>query len=151
MAQSVVGTWTAVYNVLAAMFPPPVLVSMGDPGSYQPDVIVAVMGGRYVYETPVMTPARPRERICEVEVIFSVYQPGGDPSQSGAWTLVQTMVDQFDAYFKTAGNETLGGACRNARPTVGQVAFANTRDPESANQTGSTAEVTVTVTAWVRR
>jgi hypothetical protein len=151
MAQSVTAVWQNVYAVCQSLFPVPTLVSFGDPGAYQPDVIVAVMGGRIPVGRPTAAPTRPRDKTCEVNVIISVYVPGSDgASQTSAWTIAQTMSDQLEGYFRTSPNETLSGACREAWVSETAPSFTNVRDPESGNQTGSVAEINVIITAAVR-
>ena len=40
MPQSVTAVWSNLYAVCQTLFPSPVFVSFGDPGAYQPDIIV---------------------------------------------------------------------------------------------------------------
>lgn len=157
MPQSVTNVWANLYaacqTLYAATFDTaghPALVNFGDPGSYQPDIIVAVMGGTVPVTRPTMGAGRSREEPCAVDVIISVYVPGGDPSQLAALITAQTMADQLKTYLRTSPNETLSGACRDSWVSNSVIALANVRDATSGNQTGSAAEVTVTVTAAVR-
>ena len=150
MAQSVTAVWANLYAVCQSLYPPPVLVSFGDPGTYQPDVIVAVMGGAATVGQPVMTPTRPQEFVVTTEIIFSVFAPGGDPTQQASSTAAWVMHDQLVAWLRTSPNETLSGACRSAFVTAETVVFSNAFDPVSNNQTGCVTELTATVTAHVR-
>jgi hypothetical protein len=151
MPQSVTAVWSNLYTACQGLFPAPTLVSFGDPGAYQPDVIVAVMGGKIPVARPTMGTNRSREKTCDVEVMISVYIPGDNQqSQVAAWTAAQAMSDQLEAYFRTAGNETLSGACREAYVSDTVVDLSNIRDADSGNQSGSIAEITATVTAYVR-
>jgi hypothetical protein len=150
MAQSVTAVWTNLYAVCQSLFPPPVLVSFGDPGAYQPDVIVAVMGGQIPVARPTMGTNRSREKTVTMDVIISVFVAGGDPSQTSAWTTAQAMSDLLEAYFRTSPNETLSGACREAWVTNTAPVFSNARDAATGNQTGSICDITVTITAAVR-
>jgi hypothetical protein len=127
-----------------------VLVSFGDPGSYQPDVIVAVMGGTVPIDRPTMGTGRSREKTVTVNVVISVYVPGGDAAAPAAWITAQSMADQLEAYFRTSPNEQLSGACRDAWVSSTTPTFAKVVDPTSNNVTGATADVAVAITAHVR-
>lgn len=157
MPQSVTGVWSNLYAVCQTLYAStvdtaghPVLVNFGDPGAYQPDIIVAVMGGTVPVTRPTMGAGRSREEPVAVDVIISAYVPGTEPSQLAAFITAQTMADQLKTYLRTSPNETLSGACRDSWVSNSVIALANIRDETSGNQTGSVAEITVTVTAAVR-
>jgi hypothetical protein len=90
------------------------LVCYGDPGNYQPDVIISLGALTTISTTPVMTPTRVREEASELTVTWSVFRAGDETQQVVALTLAYLYRDRFADYFKTKPNETLGGTCRNA-------------------------------------
>jgi hypothetical protein len=151
MAQSVAAVWANLTTACQTLFPSPALVTFGDPGNYQPDAIVAIMGGKMPVTRPTGGPNRSRDKVCEVTIVISVYVPGSDQaSQVTAFANAQAMSDQLEAYFRVQGNETLFGACRDAFVSDTSWAPTNVRDADSGNQTGSTADITAIVTAYVR-
>jgi hypothetical protein len=159
MAQSVKGTidglFTAMTTLLAAqtgVSGDPVLVSYGMPGDYQPGAIVAIaMDVRQPKTRPTMGTGRSRETAAEIDVVVSVYVGGGDEVQQTATDKCVDLCDLIEAYSRTAGNETLGGACRdswvsNISGPTPSAAF----DPTSGAVMGRIAEATVTYTAFIR-
>lgn len=160
MAQSVKGTIDALYSTAKSTIfngqtgvdGSPVLVSLGPPSTYQPQVIVAVATDvRQPKDRPTMGPGRSRETRAEIDVVVSVYVPGGDEVQQTAIDKCIDMCDLLEAYTRTAGNETLGGVCRDhfvsniTGPTP--AVFV---DPSNGSPMGRVAEATVTVTAFIR-
>ncbi len=140
----------AVVNVLKTLYPAPTLTSYGDPGVYQPNEIVAVMGMKMQISLPVGSTARTREETTEVEVVFSVFASGGDPAQRAATERAFALLAPFTDYFKTKPNETLSGACRNAWVSSYNLVETNAQDPASGANTGQVAEITAVVTAHTR-
>lgn len=149
MTQSVVGVYNNLLTVCTTLYPAPVLVTLGDPGNYQPDIIVAIVGGQTPVARPTMGTGRSREKTCAVEVVISVYVPGGDPSQQSALVIAEAMADALEAYLRVAGQETLGGSCREAWVTNNVLAMSNVVSGDGI-QTGTAAEITVTVQASIR-
>ena len=137
-------------SALTGMFPAPVLVSYGPPGSYQPDVIVAVMDARSGVERPVMGPARPKEETSDIDVVFSVWRAGTESVQQAATEQAFTMLKTFTDWFKTAPNESLSGACRDSWVSSYDLQESASLDPQSGAPTGRIAEVTATVTIKAR-
>lgn len=155
MAQSVIGVRTALYAACQTLFAADdVLVSYGDPGNYQPDVLVAVMQSRGGITSPVMTPRRPREKALETDVQISVYQAGGEEAQIAADTRAWALADQLEAFFQTDPNEKLGGACRWCFVTNVQhdpsIAWEDAGDGLPPVPAGRVADIVCTTTAFVR-
>lgn len=164
MVQSIQGTLTALHAVCRdTIFAnqtgadgAKVLVSMGDPGQYQAATIVAVgVDIRLPITRPTAGTGRSREQAAEIDVVISVYVPGGEEAQATANNAALTLQGLLETHFRTKPNEELGGACREAFPSnahlVPSVAFQTFDDPQVAPVvTGRIAENTVTVTAHIR-
>jgi hypothetical protein len=158
MAQSITGTWDALYAATQNLFPASAnnstLVSPGDPGDYQPDIIIAVMGIRAPVTQPTMGTNRSRDERIEIDVVVSAYVHGGpeaqQPANQAAWAASDTIV----AYFRTSPNEKLGGACYNSfvsnRVLTPAIAWEHVDGFDDPVPSGRTADVAVTVTAWIR-
>lgn len=136
-------------SVLGGLFPAPVLVSYGNPGSYQPDVIVGVHDVRVKITRPTMSTARPREEAAEIDVRFSVYVAMGDTAQQQATETAVGMLTTFSNYFKTRPNETLGGTCREAWVSSYELTEDVAVDPEM-NVAGRLAEIVAVVSFATR-
>lgn len=157
MASSVPAVRAAVITVLTGMFAPPTVISYGAAGSNLADEIIGLQGSSVRIERPTNGPNRAREEIVELEVVFSVWTGAGPEDDQRiterAWTLFSTFAD----YFKTQGNETLAGACREALVTAyddaGGVTPTYVADPDSPGGlivTGRLIEITATLTARKR-
>lgn len=141
----------ALVTALQGMFPAPVLVSYGLPGSYQPDVIVAVMDARIAIERPVMSPGRPREEVSEIDVLLSVWRAGTESVQQAATEQAFSMLGTFADYFKTSPNEKLGVASiRESWVSGYELGEAESLDPNSGAPTGRVAEIRAVVTVKAR-
>lgn len=133
-----------------------VLVSLGDPGQYQPATIVAVgMDVRLPIARPTAGTGRSREITAEIDVIISVYVPGGAEAQALAIGAALTLQGLLETHLRTSPNETLSGACRDAWVSAAQVrnsvAYSRQDDPAvPAVATGRVSDNTVTVTAAIR-
>lgn len=165
MAQSLVGTLDGLFAACQTVYASstaadgsPVFVSYGDPGQYQPAAIVAVMncGQSQPVTRPTLGPNRSRELACEVSVMISVYTPGGTEVYQTSLDATATMIRQLEQYFRTAGNETLGGGCRDSWVSaIGGPTGTVVYDPQSVEAgapaaMGRVVEATVTVTALIR-
>lgn len=156
MSQSIKGARSALYDVAVALYGAQVdtsgrkvLVSYGKPGSYQPDFIVALMNTRQPITRPTMGTNRSREKEAEIDFLFSCYVPGAEVAQQVATEACDDLIELLDAHFRTAPNETLDGACReawvsNVEGPVPDVITDKTR------VTGKVAEAIVTVTVRIR-
>ena len=143
----------ALITTLTTLFPSPTLVSYGAPGAYQPDEIVAVGEQRFEVTRPTMGTNRSREEAVETDVTFSVFSSGGDTAQQVATERVYAMALALDEHFRTKPNETLGGACRDAWVTGGDLREAKATPSPAAGSgvSGRVSELTVTVTTVARR
>jgi len=158
MAQSVTGSWDALYAVCVQLYTgsgqQSVLVSAGDPGVYEPDLIVAVMGVEAPITKPVMATTRPDDERITIHVLFSAFVAGGMEAQQPANQLAWAASDQLKAYFKVNGNEKLSGACYNAKLTnrtmTPQIVWADEDGIEDPSPIGRVALVDVSVEIWIR-
>lgn len=136
-----------VSTVLPALFPD-AQVTYGPPGSWLSEVVVAV-GNAVVESTQqVMGTRRPRREDAEVEVVLSVFQAGGPEAQQAATEAAFSLLGTLADYFRTQGNETLGGACDNAMITA--YALDESDDPDVLER-GRSAAVTATLTVQTFR
>jgi hypothetical protein len=124
----------------------PVLVTLGPPGSYQPDYLVLVAVETRQPAARLAMGVNQRE--AEIDTVFSCYVPGDEGAAATAADAAEHLVDAFDAYVKA--NKELGGACMDATVTniVGPSLEA-IEHPESHGVTGRLATSVVTVTARV--
>lgn len=156
MAQSVSGAWDALYAALQGLFPASSgwFVSAGDPGDYQPDMIVAMMGVRCPITQPTLSTNRSRDKRIEIDVVFSVYVAGGTEAQQPANQAAWAAVDALETYLRTSPNEKLGGACYNAfvsaMPLEVDIAWEAIDGVANLVPAGRTATVDVNVEIWVR-
>jgi hypothetical protein len=158
MPQSVSGTWDALYAAIQGLFPASAnnstLVTPGPPGDYQPDLIIAVMGVKGPITQPTLGTNRSRDKHINIEVAISAYVHGGPEAQQPANDAAWAAADLIEAYFRTSPNEKFGGACYNSfvevtdmEPAIAWEAVDGLSDPVPA---GRTADITMTVTAWIR-
>lgn len=158
MTQSIKGTRAALLTALQTIFTgqvdgrgKPVQVTLGKPGVYQADYIVAVMNTRRPIQRPTMGTSRSRHSDAEIDVLISCYVPGAENVQSTALDACDDLTALIEAYFRTSPQETFGGACMEA--WVSGVDGSNPEvvtDPKSKSVTGRLAYSTVTVTARIR-
>lgn len=154
MSQSAIGVRQALFTELGVLFPDEdTLILYGPAGNYQTLVMVSIGQSRSPITRPTMTTNRSREKVLETDVVFSVLAPGGEESQVLADDRAWSMVDAFEAYFRTSPNERLGGACRDSLITNtvhDSYVGAETLDDGESTPAGRVAEITVTVLAVVR-
>jgi hypothetical protein len=156
MTQSVQGAWDALYTALQGLFPGSAgwFVSAGDPGEYQPDLIVAMMGIRSPITRPTMGTNRSRDKRIEIDVVVSVYMHGGIEAQQPAMQAAWSAADQIEAYIRTSPNEKLGGACYDAFVEQGamtpSVSYERVDGIEGLVPAGRIADIALTVQARIR-
>lgn len=156
MTQSVTGSYDALYNVCVGLYAaqPHTVVSYGDPGNYQADLVVAMMAIRLPITAPTMGTGRSREKTAEIDILFSQFLNGGPEVQATAVQAVFAAADRLEAYFRTKPNEELSGNCRAAWVTDMQLAAPQIAyqpdDNGGHTPIGRIADLTVTVTAAVR-
>ncbi|MGX7679078.1 hypothetical protein ACSMXN_09270 [Jatrophihabitans sp. DSM 45814] len=152
--QSVPGVWDALYSALQTLFPAPAYVSAGDPGEYQPDLIIAMMGITSPTTRPTMGTNRSREEIADLTLVISAYVAGGAEAQAPAIDAAYVAYGQLVAYLRATPNEKLGGSCYDSWVSFGSMVPSTSwehveglADPVPA---GRIADLTCTVTAKVR-
>lgn len=163
MPQSIAGVVTNLHAACVALYAAtsgtddqPVLVTLGQPGQYQPNAIVAIgMDMRLPITRPTMGTGRSREQTAEIDVVVSVYVPGGEEGQATAIAAALALQAQLETYLRTSPNESLSGACRDSWVSAAQlansVAYQQFDDPSSTPvPTGRITEITLTVTAAIR-
>lgn len=137
----------------------PVLVSLGRPGKYQPNNLVAVgMDIRLPIERPTMGTGRSREQTAEIDVTISCWVPGDEDSQPIATAAAFDLLSLLETHLRTSPNERLGGACRDSWVSVArlvqQITYQPVEDPSAPPAppipTGRLAEIVATVTASIR-
>lgn len=163
MTQSLGGALTGLYNACQTVYAAakgsdgnPVLVAFGNPGQYQPNAIVAVgWAVRAPIARPTMGPSRSRNTAAEIDVVVSVYVPGGEEAAPVAVAQAFDLQALLEAYFRVQGNETLGGGCRDSYVSNAQlaqsIAYQANDDPEiQPVPTGRIATNTLTVAVEIR-
>lgn len=160
MAQSVTASLQALTQVLVDMHDgePDTLVTLGDPGNYQPDLLISVMGVVGPVTRPTMrgvsTAKRTRDKQILVEVLISAYAPGGPEAQAVANDAAWGAAELLEDYFRVSPNETLGGACYDA--FVAQhdlqpgIAWEDVDGADAPVAAGRVAVVTTTVQISIR-
>jgi hypothetical protein len=128
-----------------------VLVTYGAPGTYQPDDIVGILDQRFEIERPTMG-NRSREEVVETAVTFSIFRHGGEEAQQIATERAYALAAQLDEYIRAKPNETLGGSCRDAWVSGGELVETKVLPRQKSDVVaGRAAELTVTVTSRHRR
>jgi hypothetical protein len=158
MPQGVSQMRIALYAALQGLFPDAAnkgtLVTWGEPGNYQPNLIVAMMNTVVPITQPTGSPVRSRDKRTQTHVIVSAYAAGGPEAQPVAEAAAWAAADAIEAYFRVSPNEQLAGACYNAfveqsdiTPSVVWERVDGMPDPVAA---GRTADIDVVVTTWIR-
>lgn len=138
----------AVLSTLYAPETPAVQVTYGMPGTWQGSDIVAVTDIDTEISRPTMGTARSREEESSVTVVVSVFRSGTDADlQQNATERAYALADLLQQRFRTAPNETLGGACREA--WVSNMSLQEADDPEIIAK-GRSATVIATVMCRAR-
>lgn len=136
-----------VSTVLPALFPSAQII-YGPPGGWLSEIVASV-GNAIVESTQnVMGTRRPRREDAELDVVLSVFQAGGPEAQQVATELAFALLGDFADYFRTAGNEALGGACDNA--FVSAYSLDESDDPDVLEK-GRSAAITTTLTVQTFR
>lgn len=98
----------ALVAVLAGVVDADTLVSYGQPGTYQPDDIVAVLDVSSASERDPQTLDRSRTETVNVTVTVSCYRGGGTEVQQTVTERAYALLALVESYVKTT-NPTLGG------------------------------------------
>ena len=156
MPQSVPGAHDALVAAMAGLFAgsQSTLVSDGDPGNYQPDLIVAVTDIRAPITRPTAGTNRARDKRIEIDVIVSAYVPGGPEAQPLANTAAWSAGEQVEAYLRTSPNEKLAGNAYDSHVSNMQLTKSISWEPVEGIAdpvpAGRIADLTVTVSIWIR-
>lgn len=139
---------TALVTLLGTLFPSPVLVSDGHPGTANPPSIVVTWDVEGDLEDVPIGAGR-QEETGTIDVVFSLYQGGGPEAQPtvNAQAFTNLAILRGALNNQAGGDGTLGGACRFARVTHYKLDEPHTPD-ETAQ--GRLAELTVTITFVAR-
>jgi hypothetical protein len=97
------------------------LVMQGEPGDFEPGLIVAMMGLRAPVTQPTGGTNRSRDKRIEIDLAITSYVHGGPEAQPPGVQAVWDAADAIEAYFRVSPNERLGGACYNAFSDVGSM------------------------------
>ena len=137
-----------VDTAMPTMFGTSVQVSYGLPPSYIGQDLVYVGDAQVQEEMPVYGTPRPQEETIELSVVIKSSRRGNEgTAQRVASEAAMGLLTTLRDYFKVLGNETLGGACRQARVTSYQLS----EDPPDQDTTqGRLAEIHVTITIRAR-
>lgn len=155
MAQGVSQTWSALFTALGTLFPgPKQLVCEGDPGDYQPDLIVSMMGLRSPITQPTAGTTRSRDKRIEIDLAISSYVHGGPEAQAPAVQAAWDATDAIEAYLRAGNNSTLGGACYNSYLELGNMtpltAWETVEGFDEPAPVGRIAAIDAVVKAWIR-
>lgn len=137
----------ALMALLESLYDEPTLVCWGPPTTYQPSDIVSVGGQVVEFGAAPMAPTRPREEIVQTALTFSSFTAD---TQQVATLRAFEMYDVLADHFKTAPNETLGGACREAIVSGFEVEEFVTSPAVGSGVMGRTTAITATVTTRTR-
>lgn len=155
MAQGVSQSWTALYTALGTLFPGPgQLVCQGEPGEYQPDLIVAMMALRAPVTQPTAGTTRSRDKRIEINLAISTFVHGGPEAQAPAVQAAWDASDAIETYLRTGNNATLGGACYNAFLDSGDMtpltAWETVEGFDDPVPAGRIAALEAVVKVWIR-
>jgi hypothetical protein len=147
MPSSAPAVKAALMSLLESLYDEPTLVCWGPPTTYQPSDIVSVGGQVVEFGAAPMAPTRPREEIVQTALTFSSFTAD---TQQVATLRAFEMYDVLADHFKTAPNETLGGACREAIVSGFEVEEFVTSPAVGSGVMGRTTAITATVTTRTR-
>lgn len=151
--QGLLAACQSIYNGQTGLDGSPVLVTLGPPGTNAPSAVVIVAAEtRQPVDRPTAGTGRSREKEAEFDVVINVWTGGTETAQQAAIEKADDLSEMLEAYFRTQGQETLGGGCREA--WVSGIAGPTpdlTIDPASGAVSGRQAESVVTVTARIRQ
>lgn len=152
---STLGVWSGPINGIQAV------ACEGQPGSYQPDIIIAVgydgtsSGITQAITRPTMGTNRSREIAVEIKVTISVFVAGADVAATTARRALNALSEPIAIYFRTAPQETLTvngvQSCREAYlSNIDGPHLSVATDPTDGAVIGRFADSTLTITAFIR-
>jgi hypothetical protein len=149
MASAVPGIKRYLFEtVLPGLFPAPTLITYGIPGTFEADDIVTVGNARVTNDVPVMGSQRRTEELIELTVLISCYRAGGPGAQLTATEAAYAIYTALRDHFRVTGNETLGGACREARVTSHELSEDD--DPDDITN-GRLSQIEAVITLKARQ
>ena len=146
MASKAPAVKAALFTLCQTLFPAPIQVAYGHPGTDLESDIVSVGAVRATQDIATMSPQRNREETLTVDVIFSCFTGGGTESQQTVTERAYALCALLENYLQTT-DYTLAGTARLARVT--SATLIESEDVELL-ALGRLAEVTATVTVVVR-
>lgn len=155
MTQNIIGVRRALQAQLKVLFPEAV-VSRGDPGNAQPQEIVALQATRGPTIRPTHGANRSRERLCETDVIISIYLDGDELVMDAAEARAMAMGEALEDWLRQPGvdNGRLSGAAYDTwvsnMTLEPDVAWAQEDGIDGLVPAGRIATLTVTVTSRIR-
>lgn len=156
MAQSVTGAWDALYAALQTLFAnqQSTLVCAGEPGEFQPDLVISMMGIDAPITQPTMGTNRSRDKHCTFHVVVSAYVRGGPEAQQPANQMAWAAADSIESYFRTSPNERLGGAAYHAfaeiTVMVPSISWEQVDGESNPVPAARIAEIALAISVWIR-
>lgn len=132
--------------IATALDDPEVQVSLGYPWPQTAADIVAVGACRATLAAATLGPQRSRDETSTVEVLISVFRPGGQEQEQVASDRAYALLDMIEHHLRTV-DPTLGGLVRQCVVTSHDMDSAPFDD---GTVQGRTVELLVTVTATYR-
>ena len=136
----------ALFTVCQTLYPVPIQVAYGHPGTDLESDIVSVGSVRATQEIATMSTMRNREEVIFVDVIFSCFAGGGTEVQQGVTERAYTLCALLEDHLQTT-DYTLSGTARLARVTGADLIESD--DPDLL-ALGRLSELTATVEVQVR-
>ena len=136
----------ALYALCQTLYPAPIQVAYGHPGTDLESDIVSVGAVRATQEIATMSPQRNREETLTVDVIFSCFTGGGTESQQTVTERAYALCALLENYLQTT-DYTLSGTARLARVTGADLYES---DDAELLALGRLSELTATVHVEVR-
>ena len=146
MASKAPAVKAALYALCQTLYPAPIQVAYGHPGTDLESDIVSVGAVRATQEIATMSPQRNREETLTVDVIFSCFTGGGTESQQTVTERAYALCALLENYLQTT-DYTLSGTARLARVTGADLYES---DDAELLALGRLSELTATVHVEVR-
>lgn len=155
MPQGVSQSWDALYAALQGLFNgQDQLVCSGEPGDFQPSLIVSMTALRGPITQPTAGATRSRDKRIDIDVAISSYVHGGPEAQQPANDAAWAAADAIETYLRTGNNATLGGACYNAFVDQENLTVATSWESvegyEDPVPVARIAQVDLVVRVWIR-
>jgi len=136
----------ALFTLCQTLYPVPIQVAYGHPGTDLESDIVSVGAVRAIQEIATMSTMRNREETVTVDVIFSCFAGGGAETQQTVTERCYSLCALLENYLQ-ATDYTLAGTARLARVTGAELIESD--DPDLLSL-GRLSELTATVEVQVR-